>query len=205
MKFQKVLSKETVRRYSINVVMFILFLFVAVSSAYFLYVPGGYQGGRNPRYNMQIIFTREAWHGIHFWTSIILSAILFLHILLHLKRIKNVFLRTKKIWKQSLQSRNYTRVINILDDGLIALFFIACMISGLILYVVPGGRDTKYIEILAITRETWKTIHTTTGIGMLAGVLIHLVIHWGWIRKVSKKIFRLSDEAILPDHGAQRA
>jgi hypothetical protein len=205
MKFQKGLSKETVRRYTINFVMFFLFLFVAASSAYFLYVPGGYQGGRNPRYNMQIFFTREVWHDIHFWTSIILSAILFLHILLHLKWIKNVFLRTIKIWEQSLQSRNYARIINRLDDGLIALFFIACMISGLILYVVPGGRDTKYIEILSITRETWKTIHTITGIGMLAGVVIHLVIHWGWIRKVSKKVLRLSDEAILSDRGAQRA
>jgi len=96
------------------------------------------------------------------------------------------------------------RIFNILDDGLIALFFIACLISGLILYVVPGGRDTKYIEILAITRETWKTIHTVTGIGMLVGVTLHLVVHQGWIRKVSKKVFRLSDSAMMPNHRAKR-
>jgi len=204
MTVQNSLSKETIRRYSINFVMFFLILFVAASSAYFLYVPGGYQGGRNPRYNMQIIFTREVWHGIHFWTSIILSVILLLHILMHWKWIKNVFFRTIKTWKRSLQSRNYMRIFNILDDGLIALFFIACLISGLILYVVPGGRDTKYIEILAITRETWKTIHTVTGIGMLVGVTLHLVVHQGWIRKVSKKVFRLSDSAMMPNHRAKR-
>ena len=205
MKFYKGLSKETIRRYLINFVMFFLLLFVTTSSVYFLYVPSGYQGGRNPRYNMQIIFTREAWHDIHFWTSIILSTVLFLHILLHWKWIKNVFFRMMKTLKQSMKSRNYMRIFNILDDGLSALFFVACLISGLILFVVPDGRDTKYLEIFSITRESWKSIHTITGIGMLAGVIIHLVIHWGWIRKVSKKVFRLSDTAVMSDHGTQRA
>ena len=205
MKNNKPVSPETRKRYLVNFVMFLLFLGVSASSLYFLYVPSGYQGGRNPRYNMQIIFSRHIWGDIHFWTSIILSAILFLHILLHLKWIKNVFFRYMKEWKQMVQSRNYTRLINILDDGLSAVFFLACLVSGLILFVVPGGKSTKYLQILSITREAWKSIHTITGIGMLAGVIIHLVIHWGWIRKVSKKVFNLSSGAsVLADRNTRQ-
>ena len=205
MKVYKCLSKETIRRYFVDFVMFLLFLIVTITSTYFLFVPSGYQGGRNSRYNMQIIFTREVWYDIHFWTSIILSAILLLHIVLHWKWINNVFLRMMTSLKQAMKSRNFMRIFNILDDGLSALFFMACLISGVILFVVPGGRDTKNLEIINITRWSWKSIHTITGIGMLAGVIIHLMIHRGWIRKVSKKVFGLSDTAVILDRSTQRS
>lgn len=182
------LSKETTRRYLINFVMFILLLFVTASSLYFLYVPGGYQGGRNPRYNMQIIFTRHTWGEIHFWTSMVLSAILLAHIALHHKWIRSVFFRFMKTWQQSLQSRNYLRLFNLLDDVLSALFFLVCLVSGLILFYVPGGRETKTLEVLYFTRDAWKSIHTISGIGMLTGIGLHLFIHWGWIKKVTRNI-----------------
>jgi len=54
-------------------------------------------------------------------------------------------------------------------------------------YYLPGGRGTAYVEFLSVTRESWKAIHTWTGIGMLAGVAVHLMIHWKRIRKVSGK------------------
>lgn len=200
MKLNFGFSKETVRRYFINLAMLFLVLFVTLSSMYFLYVPGGYQGGRNPRYNMVIIFSRDVWHDIHFWTSIILSAILLMHIILHWKWIKNVLFRMMRTFKQSLQSGNYIRILNILDDVFSACFFLVCLISGLILFIVPGGRDTKYLEIFTITRESWKSVHTVSGIGMLAGVAIHLVIHWGWLRKISKRIFNQPEINAVPEN-----
>ena len=51
-------STETRKRYLINMSLFILLIGVTVSSAYFLYVPGGYQGGRNPRY-WDVFFGKE--------------------------------------------------------------------------------------------------------------------------------------------------
>jgi len=187
MKRQYGISTETRKRFLINIAMFLLLIGVTASSLYFLYVPGGYQGGRNPRFNMRIVFERETWDNIHVWTSIMLSVILFLHILQHENWIKNVFVKYVQIWKKSVREGNLLRILNVLDDGLSAVFFLVCLFSGLVLLLVPGGRGTATIEILWIMRETWKTIHTWSGIGMFIGVLLHLIIHWKWITKVGAK------------------
>jgi len=187
MKRQYGISIETRKRFLINVAMFLLLIGITAYSLYFLYVPGGYQGGRNPRFNMRIVFERETWDNIHVWTSIMLSVILFLHILKHENWIKNVFGKYVQIWKKSVREGNLLRILNVLDDGLSAVFFLVCLFSGLVLLLVPGGRGTATIEILWIMRETWKTIHTWSGIGMFIGVLLHLIIHWKWITKVGAK------------------
>jgi len=187
MKRQYDISKETRKRFLINIAMFLLLIGVTTSSLYFLYVPGGYQGGRNPRFNMRIVFERETWDNIHVWTSIMLSVILFLHIFQHENWIKNVFVKYIQIWKKSVREGNLLRILNVLDDGLSAVFFLVCLFSGLVLLLVLGGRGTATIEILWIMRETWKTIHTWSGIGMFIGVLLHLIIHWKWITKVGAK------------------
>lgn len=183
------ISGETLKRYLVNLAMFLLLVGVTASSLYYLYVPGGYQGGRNPRFNMRIIFERETWEGIHIWTGIMISVILFLHIFLHTQWIKSVFIKYIQIWKKSVRTSNWLRVFNVFDDGLSALFFLVCLFSGLVLLFVPGGRGTDTIEILWIVRENWKLIHTYSGIGMLIGVALHLLIHWNWIKKVSNKFF----------------
>jgi hypothetical protein len=184
----KKISTETRKRYLITMSMFVLLIGVAISSAYFLYVPGGYQGGRNPRYNMRIIFERDTWGDIHIWTSMMLSVILWLHIFLHTKWIRTVFIQYLQLWKQSVREGKLLRIINVLDDGLSAVFFIICLFSGLVLLIVPGGRGTATIVILWVTRENWKLIHIWSGVGMLAGVFLHLVIHWKWMMKVSRKV-----------------
>ncbi len=185
------ISTETRKRYLLNMSLFMLLIGVTVSSAYFLYVPGGYQGGRNPRYNMRIIFERDTWGDIHIWTSMMLSVILFLHIFLHIKWIKTVFIQYVQLWKQSVRDRNLLRMINVLDDGLSAVFFIICLLSGLALLIVPGGRGTATIVIFGVMRENWKIIHIWSGVGMLIGVVLHLIIHWKWIIKVSQKFLAI--------------
>lgn len=201
MNTRTALSKNTKKRYLINFAMFFLFLAVTLSSLYFLYVPAGYQGGRNPRYNMQIIFDRDTWGQIHTWTSFVLSAILLIHIILHWSWVQNVFVKYIQIWKKGVRSRNNLALLNTIDDGLIAIFFLACLISGVVLFVVPGGPGTANTLILAVTRDTWKDIHVWTGIGMLVGVVLHLVIHWGWIKKVSAKIFKRSQAVTELENG----
>lgn len=201
MNTRTALSKNTKKRYLINFAMFFLFLAVTLSSLYFLYVPAGYQGGRNPRYNMQIIFDRDTWGEIHTWTSFVLSAILFIHIIIHWSWVQNVFVKYIQIWKKSVRSRNNMALLNIIDDGLIAIFFLACLVSGIVLFVVPGGPGTAYTLIMAVARDTWKDIHVWTGIGMLVGIVLHLIIHWGWIKKVSAKIFKRSQTVTVLENG----
>lgn len=199
MNTTKTLSTNTKKRYIINFIMFFLFLAVTASSLYFLYVPAGYQGGRNPRYNMVILFDRDTWGELHTWTSFILSGILLIHIIIHWSWVKNVFLRYIQIWKKSVRSRNKLALLNILDDGLAALSFLACLFSGIVLFIVPGGPGSAYTLFMNIMRDTWKDMHIWTGIGMLVSIILHLVIHWGWIKKVSGKIFRKEQPAAVGD------
>ena len=173
--------------------MFLLFIGVAASSLYFLYVPGGYQGGRNPYYNLQIIFNRETWDEIHIWTSFMLSAFLLLHFVFHWSWFKNSFWRSIKNMKKNLVS-NKMAFLNIVGDVFAALSFIICLLSGLVLFFIQGGKGSSVILFLNVSRELWKTIHIGSGIGMLLGVLFHLVIHWKWIKKVSQKLFLKTEE-----------
>lgn len=196
MKPKTELSENTKKRYLIFLGMFLLFLAVTASSLYFLYVPAGFQGGRNPRYNLVILFDRDTWGKIHTWTGFVLSALILLHVIVHWSWIKNVFWRYLQVWKNNIGLKNKMAIFNLADDGLSALFFLWCLISGLALFIVPGGPGSDYTLFLYITREAWKNIHIWTGIGMLVGVILHLVIHWGWIRKVTKKIFRKSSELV---------
>jgi len=193
----KTLSSETRKRYLVNFAMFLLFIGVTASSLYFLYVPGGYQGGRNPRFNMRIIFARETWEDIHVWTSFLLSGILIMHIFLHLRWIQTVFLKYIQLWKKSVRTGNRLRILNILDDGFSAVSFLICLFSGIVLFLVPGGKGSAWIEILSITRGTWKIIHTWSGVGMLIGVLLHLLIHWNWITRVSRKLFSRGKDPLI--------
>jgi len=183
------MSRKTRIRYLTDLVMFILFIGVFASSLYFLYVPSGYQGGRNPRYNMRILFERGTWGAIHKWTGLMLSVILIFHVFLHVNWIQRVFLRYIQLWKKSIRRGNLLRIMNVLVDGLAAIAFFICLFSGLILLLVPGGRGTATIKIVGIMRESWKTFHTWSGIAMFASVFLHLAIHWNWTRKVGVKFF----------------
>ena len=192
MKTKSTISMETKKRFILNMLLFLFFIGVTLSSIYSLYVPAGYQGGRNVRFNMKIIFDRESWIDIHVWTGFFLSTLLFLHFIFHWRWFKNTFWRSIQNWKKNLKS-NKLAFFNILDDGLAAISFILCLISGFALFFIPGGKGSDSILFLLITRGTWKAIHIWTGIGMLVAFVIHLVIHWGWVKKVSRKLFQRTD------------
>ena len=50
-------------------------LVVIASSLYFLYLPNGFQGGRNPYYEIIILFARETWDVLHTWSGILMILI----------------------------------------------------------------------------------------------------------------------------------
>jgi hypothetical protein len=51
-----------------------------------------------------------------------------------------------------------------------------------------GGRNPYYGINIIFDRGTWDTLHTWTGVAMIAAVLIHLVLHWNWISGTMKRI-----------------
>ena len=95
---------------------------IIFSSIYFLFLPvGGYQGGRNPYYNIRIIFLRETWDDIHTWAGIAMIAMAAIHILLHWSWILIITKRIFKIVTGQCKSMNARGQFNLLINGMIGL------------------------------------------------------------------------------------
>ncbi len=83
----------------------------------------------------------------------------------------------------------------------ISLFSLAC--TGFIIkYVLPpgsggghgqgfrGGRGPAEIKSLwSMTRHEWGDIHFYLSVVFIALVLVHLVLHWTWIKNYIKSLF----------------
>ena len=52
----KELSKQTRQNWQINAFLFLSAIMASLSGVYFLYFPEGFMGGRNPLYNVTVIF-----------------------------------------------------------------------------------------------------------------------------------------------------
>lgn len=76
--------------------------------------------------------------------------------------------------------------INFALDSIIAVAFLLSALSGILLYLFPsgyqGGRNPYYgRQILFLDGHTWSSLHTWVSFVMIAGVLVHLVLHLNWI------------------------
>ena len=94
-------------------------------------------------------------------------------------------------------TRNY--IWFVIMSGL-AAFEVA---SGFLLWlVIPrggagymGGRgDGLATEgtLLGWSRQTWVSFHNWVGVVLLAIVVVHIVMHWGWIINMTKRLRRNS-------------
>lgn len=78
----------------INITIGVSFLMTALSGIYFLFSPsGGYQGGTNPGWDANFIFSRVTWDAIHTWSGVIMIIAAMLHFIIHWRWIKNVTAR----------------------------------------------------------------------------------------------------------------
>lgn len=80
--------------------------------------------------------------------------------------------------------------LNYWIDVSIAVTFILSAISGLV-FLLPVDFESG---ILGISYSLWNQLHTWSSVGMIAGVLAHLMLHWKWIISMTKKmLFRERD------------
>jgi hypothetical protein len=76
--------------------------------------------------------------------------------------------------------------------ALLALFQ---ALSGFVLWLVlprggyMGGRGTAESTFLW-TRDGWINIHDWTAVALAVIVIIHIVLHWGWIVRMTRSYFR---------------
>ena len=72
---------------------------------------------------------------------------------------------------------------NIVIDILQFLIILPSLISGLVLmFALPAGQKSGRLSYWGITRFQWLDIHNYTSLIFVGLVLIHLVLHWSWIK-----------------------
>jgi cytochrome b subunit of formate dehydrogenase len=192
---QMALSGKTRRNWAIDAFLLISALCVSLSGVYFLYLPNGYQGGRNPLYDTIILFSRQTWELVHTWTGIAMIAIAMLHIVLHWKWVTTVI---KRLWLEL--TRNYTPLnrygkFNASINLLIGVCFLIAAVSGIYFLFFPGsGRAAD--PMILFSRTLWDMLHTWSGIVMILAAIIHFTIHWRWAANVTRRIFILNQNSV---------
>jgi cytochrome b subunit of formate dehydrogenase len=79
-------------------------------------------------------------------------------------------------------------------DAVIALAFVLSVLSGVVFLFAgsggyQGGRNPGFqTEILGVSRWVWSDLHTWVSLVMIAGVAIHLVLHWEWIVCMTRRM-----------------
>jgi hypothetical protein len=85
------LSKGTKFNVAIDALVAVSFLLCAVSGIYFLFAPSGsLQGGSNPGWDPNLLFSRTTWDLIHTWSGTVLIAAAVIHFAIHWRWVKNV-------------------------------------------------------------------------------------------------------------------
>lgn len=86
---------------------------------------------------------------------------------------------------------------NFVVDCSILLSFLGLAVSGFVLWLIlpsggyRGGRGiAEAARVFILDRGTWRLLHNWLGVSMLAGVLLHLVLHWNWIACMVRNLWR---------------
>jgi len=185
-------SNKTRRNWIVDAALLVGTLIASLSGVYFLIFPdGGYMGGRNPYYGIRIIFDRTGWEWIHTWLSLGMIAIALLHIILHWKWVVSTTKRVARdIFTSHKSNMNSKGWQNVIVDGAIGVGFIISAISGVYFLFVGESRGGLVPDpMFLFSRTAWDLIHTWSSVLFISGFLMHFAIHWGWVTKVTRKIF----------------
>jgi len=177
------LSAKTRQNWLIDAAVFLGGILAALSGIYFLFLPsGGYQGGRNPFYGVTILFSRHTWETLHTWTGIVMIGAAAIHLAIHWSWVVMMSKRVMSALRSGQGKLSKGARFNVAIDALVAVSFIVTAVSGIYFLFVPSGGQGAGHNV------TWDLIHTWAGVVLIAAAVIHLAIHWRWVKNVT---FRL--------------
>ena len=84
--------------------------------------------------------------------------------------------------------------LNYLLDAVIGLAFGLSGVTGMAFVLMgdggyQGGRNPGFATtLLGLSRGTWSDLHTWASLVMIAGVVLHVAFHWGWIVCVTRNM-----------------
>lgn len=181
-------SKQTRNNWLIDAAVFIGGVIAAITGIYFLFLPvGGYQGGRNPWYGVTILFERHTWDDLHTWSGVLMIAAALVHFTIHWQWVKSTARRIVKSLTGRGASMNRHGYFNVVIDAAVALGFLLAAVSGLY-FLFVDSRVT--VAPFIFDRTTWDLIHTWSGVILILAAVIHFTIHWRWVTKVTRNVFR---------------
>jgi hypothetical protein len=84
--------------------------------------------------------------------------------------------------------------LNYLLDAMIGLAFVVSSATGMAFLLMgsggyQGGRNPDFgTALLGLSRQTWSDLHTWASLVMIAGVVVHFLLHWKWIVCITKQM-----------------
>ena len=99
----------------------------------------------------------------------------------------------KLLWKEYVVNRAR---LNYWLDAAIGVAFLFSAISGLV-FLLPVGSSSGS-GILGLSYQAWDDLHTWSSLAMIAGVLVHLVLHWRWIISMTRRMLSKPVRASRP-------
>ena len=195
-----IVSKQTRNNWLLDAALFISGITAAISAIYFLFLPNsGYRGGSNPWYDVQILFSRHTWDNLHTWSGVAMILVAAIHLTLHWPWVKNMAHRAMRELAGQCGCMNPRGRWNLILNIIVAISFVLTAISGVYFLFMPGGRGVADPMIL-FTRATWDLIHTWAGVVLIAAAVVHFVIHWKWVTKVTHKMIGIT----IPSRAGQQ-
>jgi hypothetical protein len=194
MKRGRTLSSKTTVNWLIDATVYLGALLASLSGIYFLFVPsGGYQGGRNPLFNLKVLFSRATWDEVHTWGGVLMIAAAVVHVLIHWDWLRMMTRRIVNSFLGHGTRLSRGAIVNVLVDGVIALSFMVTAVSGIVFLFLPtggyqGGANPGWEVSFLVSRTTWDWIHTWGGIVMIVAAVTHFWIHWRWVINVTRRL-----------------
>lgn len=197
------MSMQTRKNWLIDAAVFLGGVIAALSGIYFLYLPsGGYQGGRNLMYGINILFGRHIWEDVHTWGGLLMIVAVLVHFFIHWRW---VVMMARRMWNAMLSRGSALSggaKFNVAIDALVGVSFLLCASSGIYFLFAPaggfqGGANSGWDPGFLFSRAAWDLIHTWSGVVLIAAAVVHFAIHWRWVKNVTVKFFR----SLLPQPG----
>lgn len=187
---KKSISTQTRNNWLLDAGLFASAIVVLASSLYFLYFPsGGFRGGRNPGYAAQVLFDRATWDVLHTWGGVAMIVVALVHLAIHWKWVAGMARRIWREWTGKCECMNARGRFNVFIDLVVGFCFLLAAVSGVYFLFAGGshGGINPDPQVL-FNRSTWDMLHTWSGVVMTIAAVLHFVIHWRWVVKVTGRM-----------------
>ena len=191
------ISTRTRINWAMDFAVFGSALLGSLSRIYFLYfTSGGYQGGRNALYGVTLWFARSTWSDLHVWAGVAMVLAVTIHLVYHWNWVAAMSKKMLKTATTGSSGLSRGGRINLLINLLIGTSFLLTAVSGIYFLFVPeggfqGGTNPGWDPGFLLSRTSWDIVHTWSGVTMILAAIAHFIIHWGWITKVTTRMFTI--------------